>query len=290
MSGLIASVDGRFVAAADATVSVFDLGFRTGEGVFETFRSYGGHVFRLHEHLARAYDGARSLGFDPGPRETVAAAVTDTAERNLEALEGGDGVLRLTLTPGRVSPDSSFPGAVEGRPTIVVTAQHLRIDPAIYRDGIRAVRVAAARELPHVKALSYLAPSLARAEARRRGAAEALLIDDQGRVLEGATSNVFAVLARQMVTPALSEGILEGVTRSVVLERATELDLDVRFAPLDAELLGAADEVFVTATTREVVPVVTIDDEPVGEGTPGPVTARVHATYRDAVRAEREGR
>ena len=290
MSDLVAYVNGRFVAAADATVSVFDLGFRTGEGVFETFRSYRGHVFRLDDHLDRAYHGAGILGFDPGPRETVAAAVSDTATRNLGALEGGDGALRLTLTPGRVSPASPFPGTAEGGSTTVVTAHHLRIDPAIYRDGIRAVRVAAARELPHVKALSYLAPSLARAEARRRGASEALLVDSRQRVLEGATSNVFAVLGGQLVTPAVSEGILEGVTRSVVLERAAELDLDVRYAPLDVDLLGAAEEVFVTATTREVVPVVAIDDEPVGDGVPGPVTARVHAAYRDAVQGERDHR
>lgn len=280
-------LNGQLVPADAASVSVFDRGFRNGEGVFETFRSYQGHVFRLSDHLDRAYRGAEVLGFDPGPRDRLERAVTTTATHNLEALQGGDGALRLTVTPGRLVPSSPFPGTPDAGTTVVVTAHPLAIDVAIYRDGIAAVRVPLARELPHVKALSYLAPSLARAEARRRGAAEALLVDREGRILEGASSNVFAVLDGALVTPPVGAGILPGVTRTVVLEQAQELGLQVREEPLGSGLVGAADELFVTATTREVVPVVRLDDSPVGDGTPGAVTKELHEAYRRAVDAER---
>ena len=286
--GLVVWLNGDFVPVTEAAVSVFDRGFRSGEGVFETFRSYQGHVFRLDDHLERAYAGAEVLGFDPGPRAAIEQAVTATARRNLEPLGGGDGALRLTVTPGRLAPSSPFPGRPEGGPTVVVTAHPLAIDPATYRDGIAAVRVPLARELPHVKALSYLAPSLARAEARRRGASEALLVDRNGRIREGASSNVFAVASGGLVTPAVATGILPGVTRTVVLEVATRLGIPIREAPLDVELVASADELFLTATTREVVPVVRLDGHAIADGVPGEVTGRLHQAYRAAVEAERE--
>lgn len=284
---LLVHLNGRFVASGSATVSVFDRGFRSGEGVFETLRSYRGFVFRLGPHLDRAYEGTAVLGFDPGPRGSIARAVTETASRNLEPLGGRDSAVRLTLTPGRIAPGSPFPGEADGPPTVVVTCHPLAIDPAIYQQGVAVAVVPQVRELPQVKALSYLAASLARAQARRAGAAEALLTDGHGRVLEGAASNVFAVQSDELVTPPVRQGLLPGVTRAVVLELADTLGLAVREEPLPLDRLATVDELFLTATTREVVPVVRVDGSTVGDGHPGPVTRALLRAYRAQVERER---
>ncbi len=123
---LTAWVDGELVPADAATVSVYDRGFRAGEGVFETFRAYGAHVFRLDAHLRRATSGAAFLGFVLDHDE-LADAVSRTAADNLEAHGGDDSVVRLTATPGRIDADSPFPGSPVGGPTIVVTSHRLEI-------------------------------------------------------------------------------------------------------------------------------------------------------------------
>lgn len=287
MTTLRAWVHDRLVPADQATISVYDQGFRTGEGVFETLRAYGAHVFRLDAHLDRAVTGADALGFDPGPREQLVEAVTRTAAANLEALQGRDSALRLTVSSGAVDPDSPFPGTTTGPPTVVVTSHRLTDDTAAWRDGWRAVTVSLVRELPHVKALSYALALTAKRQARAAGAQEALLVTEAGQVLEGSGSNLFAVLDGRVVTPPLESGLLAGVTRAVVLEVAAQLELDVAQRPLTLEELHRADEAFLTATTREVVPLVAVDDRPVGPGVPGPTTFRIHAGYRAAVEAER---
>lgn len=278
-------VDGQLVPADEARVSVYDRGFRLGEGVFETFRAYGGHVFRLAAHLHRAVRGATFLGFDLD-RTVLAEAVTSTAAVNLEAHQGRDSVVRLTATPGRLDPEAPFPGRPIGGPTVVVTSHPLVIDPRIAQDGLTAVVVPWARELPDVKAVSYLAATVAREQARAEGADEALLTDGKGRVLEGSSSNVFAVLDGVLVTPPPSAGLLAGVTRGVVLEVAAAAGIPVEERPLSTGELAGADEAFLTATTREVMPLVRVGDVPVGDGAPGPVTRSLLESYRAEVRRE----
>lgn len=284
---LQAWVDGGLVPAAEARVSVFDRGFRTGEGVFETFRTYRGHVFRLGAHLDRAYAGAGELGFEPPDRAAVGGAVRATAEVNLAAIGGGDGVVRLTLTPGPLDPDSPFPGRTVGPPTVVVTAHPLAVDPTVHARGVSATPVPWSRELPHVKAVSHLSASLARARARDAGTDEALLTDGDGCVLEGAASNVFAVIDGTAVTPPVAAGILAGVTRMVTLELAARLELPVEERALALAELLAADEAFLTATTREIVPLVRVGEHQVGDGSPGPWSRRLHSAYREEVERER---
>lgn len=286
MSGLLAWVDGRLVPTAAATVSVHDRGFRGGEGVFETLRAYGDHPFRLSAHVRRAAEGAAELGFhlDQG---RLADACRTTAVANLDAHGGADSVVRLTASAGRIDPDSPFPGVPVGEPTVVVTSHPLRPDPAVWERGVSAVTVPLARELPHVKAVSYLVSLTARRRAREAGAHEALLTTPDARVLEAAAANVFAVVDGGLVTPPVREGLLAGVTRGVVLEVAARLGLPVDERPLPVTELAAADEALLTATTREVVPLVTVDGRPVGDGRPGPVTGRLHEGYRAEVARER---
>ncbi|MFA9429367.1 aminotransferase class IV [Egicoccus sp. AB-alg2] len=280
-------IGGRLMPAEQATVSVFDRGFRNGEGVFETFRAYGDHVFRLAGHVDRAIAGAAELGFSPGPRDVLCAAVADTARANLDALDGQDSALRLTVSAGSIEPDSPFPGRAVGEPTIVVTSHRLQLDPRRTEVGLRAITVPMARELPHVKAVSYLVAVTAKRRAREEGADEALLTSPSGEVLEGASSNLFAVVDGVLVTPPTDAGLLAGVTRQVVLEVAERFGIPVEARTLTADGLAAADEAFLTATTREVVPLVAVDGRPLGDGRPGPLTARLVAGYRQAVADER---
>lgn len=279
----IAWVDTGLVPLAEARVNVLDQGFRTGEGVFETLRAYAGHPFRLGAHLDRAADGARRLGFALPPRDEVERAVRATidANRGLAA----DLAVRVTITPGPLDPSTPWPPAPTGRPTLVVTAHALHDRPGD-RDGVTAATVGWGREVAEVKAVSYLASTLARRAAARAGADEALLTDGRGHVVEGATSNVFAVTGDRLHTPPTDGGLLAGVTRATVLELAPGAGLTVAEAPLTVAALRDADEAFLTASTREVVPLVQVDGTTVGDGRPGPVTARLHAVYRAAVRRE----
>ncbi len=285
-AALLAWVDGQLLAAEQATVSVYDRGFRSGEGVFETLRSYGDHVFRLTAHLDRARAGATELGFDAGEVEPLTAAVQATASANLAALGGADSALRLTVSAGTIDPHSLFPGTPGGPPTVVVTSHALRPTPP----SATAVTVPLARELPHVKAVSYLVAVTARRRAREQGADEALLTSADGQILEGASSNVFLVYDGGLVTPPLSAGVLAGVTRSVVVTVAERLGIPLAQRVIAGAELLDADEALLTATTREIVPLVAVDDRPIGSGAPGPVTRRLQAGYRDEVAREITGR
>lgn len=279
-------VDDGLVDAAEACVSVFDRGFRTGEGVFETLRAYGTHPFRLEAHLERAAAGAETLGFDLP--DHLRRAVVETTEAN--AIDGEDLAVRVTVTAGRLDPEGTFPPTTDAErpPTVVVTTNVLRYGSEMYRDGLSATVVPWSREIPQVKAVSYLAASLARREAHRQGADEALLTDQRGMVLEGSYSNVFAVIRGVLVTPPLEAGILAGVTRAVTLDVAGAEGLALEERPLSVTELVEADEAFLTASTREIVPLVRVAGRIVGNGRPGPVTAALHEGYRGEVRREIE--
>lgn len=276
-------VEDRLVPAEEAVVSAYDRGFRSGEGVFETLRAYGEHVFRLSEHLERARAGARELGFDPGPTAHLAEAVRTTAAANLEELGGEDSAVRLTVSAGRVDPHSPIPGHPVGAPTLVVTSHPLAPAPT----GMTAAAVPLARELPHVKAVSYLIAVMARRQARALGADEALLLDGDGRILEGASTNVFAVLGDELVTPPADAGLLAGVTRAVVLERARAEGLALAERRFDVQELLGAREAFLTSTTRELVPLTAVDRLPLGTGRAGPVTRHLQEAYAVEVARER---
>lgn len=278
-------VDGQLLPLERATVNVLDAGFRTGEGVFETLRAYHGHPFRLDRHLHRATAGATRLGFEAPPLDDMARAVQATVDANRHV--GDDLAVRLTVTPGPLDPHAPWPLSTLGQPTVVVTAHALQLSAAPYEQGVRAVTVPWMRELPDVKAVSFLAASMARRRARAFGADEALLCDQRGNVVEGASSNLFVAMDGRLRTPPLDAGLLAGVTRATVLELAAALELPADEAPLPLTSVLGADEVFLTASTRELVAVVRVDDTRIGTGRPGPVTGRLLASYRDRVTLER---
>lgn len=284
----LVSIDGALRDPAAATVSVLDRGFLYGDGVFEILRTHHGFPFALEEHLGRMSLAARSLGIAmPVPISRWIAEVRAV----LSAWPHGDATLRLMLTRGEGAGVDAPPDAV---PTRVIVASTLpSLSPSLYDDGVRVVTVSvpwtAAGEgtlhLRAIKSLGYGVSVMARREARARGVDEALLVGADGVVFEAAAANVFAVHDGALHTPPVADGVLPGITRQFVIDRARARGVTVRDARMTTTDLWTADEVFLTSSVRGVVPVVHIDDHEVADARPGPVTRAVLADYRALTRA-----
>lgn len=287
MTGLRYHVDGELVPADEATVSVRDRGFTYGDAAFETLRAYGGEPFAWRAHADRLRATCESLGLDHGladadllgrVRETLAANDLDEAYVRLSVTRG--------VQPGKLTPDP------EVEPTVVVVVKELprggRAGEPVW-DGPADLRTVDTRRVPdeavpaHAKTHNYLNGVLARLELRGTGADEAAMLDADGAVAEGATSNVFAVDGDGLVTPSLDGPVLPGITREIVLDLAREEEVPVREGRLDPSGLRTAEEAFVTNTTWEVRPVGRVDGVEVGGG---PVTDLLAALFDDRVERE----
>lgn len=276
-------LDGRLLREGEATVPATAAAVLTGRGVFETFRLQRDRcVFRFDRHLARLADGARTLGIHlAATADEFAGAATALAKRN--DLE--DARIRLTLlaTDGRSS------GGSDG--TIVMQARAATDYPdKMYRQGVSAIISTARRDetspLAGIKSTNLLASDLTRAEARAEGAFEAILLSTQGAVAEGSMTNLFIVRAGHILTPPVGDGALPGITRQAIIDLARKASLPIAersFGPGD---LSAADEAFLTNAVAGVLPLVRINDAPIGTGTPGLVTQAVRALYTTAVERE----
>lgn len=288
--GRLVVIDGRRCAPEDAKVSVYDRGFLYGDSVFETVRTYGGSPFALDEHLQRLEESANALKIPlPIGRPTLAEEVTTA----VDAAANPESRIRIILSRGRgpLGLDSEL--AVE--PLRVILIEPLELPPVQhYQDGIGVVCVQTVRASDAVhsaKLSNYLASVLALQDARSAGAQEALVVNRDGFVVEGTTCNVFIVRhattgggGESMVcTPPLGIGVLPGITRAFVIGVAAELGLPVNDCTLTPEQIRAADEVFLTSSIREILPVVTVDGELVGDGRPGGTTRRLHAALRSRV-------
>ena len=287
------TIDGVCVPPGEARVSVFDRGFLYGDSVYEVVRTYGLRPFELAAHLHRLDESAARTGLRlPWPRARFAEEVG----RVVDASRGGDPpapgaapwnegerTVRIVVTRG--SGELGLDPALATRPTVVMLSLPLSGPPLVaYREGVKAWPYAPGRHRrggdPSAKTGEHLFHVLAVGEAREHGAQEALLVDGAGCVTEGASSNVFAVRDGVLETPPLGVGILAGVTRAVVIDLARGLGLAFREAPLPLGALEGAEEAFLTSTVREVLPLVQVGERPVGAGTPGPLTRRLHAAFR----------
>lgn len=276
-------LNGEVVDSRKAALSPLDRGFLYGDGLFETLRAYRGKPFLLEEHLTRLDAAAKEVELPLPPRARFVAAVAAVLEAN--GLGERDARVRITVTRG-LGGSELWPES-PGEPTALVTAQPLDLPSWLHERGASAVtsarRVPSGR--PAVKSTSFQAYVLAKGEARRASAWEALLLNDKGEVAEGATSNVFALLDGALVTPPVEAGILPGLTRAAVLGLAKPaLCLDAREAPLQPRELAQATEAFLTSSVAEVVPLVRLDGMALGDGAPGPATRAVMKAYRDEVR------
>ncbi|MEM3485144.1 MAG: aminotransferase class IV [Candidatus Methanomethyliaceae archaeon] len=276
-------LNGRLVPADGARVSVADRGFLYGDGVFETLRAYGGRPFQLTEHVARLYRSASLIGLElPWPPGTVREAV----EVTLEANKLPDAYVRITVTRGE---GLGIEPPAPAKPTLVVHTTPLAIDPRVYQKGIAAVVVRTRRNLPaavplEAKSLNFLNNILAYREARAMGAQEAIMLNTDGAVAEGSVSNLFVVVQGKVLTPPVEAGIFPGLARETVMRLAREMGQPVEERVFGPDLLLSADEVFLTNSVREVVPVVTVNGSAIGKGRPGRVTCLLLDAYRALVR------
>jgi branched-chain amino acid aminotransferase len=282
----IVSVEGRLVPAEQATVSVLDRGFLYGDSVFEVLRTYGGVPFGMEEHLARL---ARSA-----ERTLIGLPVTlpelqKEIEVALEASGYAESLVRVMISRGTAGTLGLDPSLAKRSLRVILVAELHELPASLYTDGAKVItyptlRIADATTGAGAKIANYLVAVLAMAQAKERGAEEALVLNGEGLVAEGCTSNVFLVKDGALVTPPESMGILLGITREHVLSLARELGIALSERPFPPAELAAADEAFITSSIREVVPVVRVDDAVVAAGRPGPVTARLIAAFRRRTR------
>ncbi len=269
------SIDGKLVESEQARISVCDHGLLYGDGVFEGIRVCAGRPFRLEAHLARLGHGARALSLHaPGP-----AQLREIVQRTVAAYGRDDGYVRLIVTRGDgplgVDPTSCpTPRVICIADAIALFSEHKRAQ------GLSMITSSYRRPSadvldPRIKTLNYLNNVLAKGEARRQGADEALLLNQQGQVAEASVANVFVVRAGRLLTPPTSDGALDGITRASVLELADAHGLACEVRTLGRMDLLGADEVFLTGTGAGIVRVRTLDGQLLGSPEPGPVTARL---------------
>ncbi len=279
-------ISGKYYDKEHAKISVYDHGLLYGDGVFEGMRSYHGKVFRLQEHLDRLWDSARSIWLNiPISPAQMAAAVNDTLAKNGIR----DGYIRLIVTRGSgtlgLDPNKC------AMPEVIIITDHIQMYPTeFYENGLKIVTASTIRNhtgalSPRIKSLNYLNNILAKIEGLRAGCVEALMLNGRGEVAECTGDNIFLVKGGVLFTPPTDAGILEGITRNAVIELAEAANIIVKQIPLSRHDVYIADEVFLTGSAAEVIPVVEIDSRVIGDGKPGPMTknltAKFHALTRE---------
>ncbi len=268
----VAWLNGEFLPLERARVSVLDRGFLFADAVYEVIPVYAGRPFRLAQHLLRLDNSLRGVKI-PNPRSAAewTALLRELVARN----GGGDQSLYLQVTRG-AQPKRDHAIPEEAQPTTVAFSQAMpAMSDALRTQGAAAITAPDSRWRDcHIKSTALLPNVLARHEAAVAGAAETLLIRD-GEVLEGSSSNIFAVMDNVLITPPKSRHILLGITRDLILELAREHRISHAEQNLSAEALPEAAELWLTSSTKEVVPVTRLDGRPVGDGKPGPLWRRI---------------
>ncbi len=280
--GLSVFIDGEYLDEKDAKISVFDHGLLYGDGIFEGIRVYGKRVFMLEKHLDRLYNGAKVLRLDiPGSREELKENILETVRIN----DIEDGYIRLIVTRG--VGDLGLSPTKCGRSSIIIIAATIKIYPdEVYEKGLKVVTVSTRRNLPHsldpqIKSLNYLNHIMAHWEAHHYGADEGLVLNNLGFVAECIVDNIFIVENGRLLTPPTAMGALKGITRDVVIDIAEREGMEVSEKILTLVDCYIADECFLTGTAAEVAPITHIDERPVGDGSPGPVTKKLMQVFKE---------
>jgi branched-chain amino acid aminotransferase len=278
-------IDGKLYDKADAKISVYDHGLLYGDGVFEGIRVYNGKVFEGEAHLDRLWASARAIRLNiPIGRDQLRAAMEETVRAN--GLR--DCYIRAVVTRG--TGDLGINPLKSPRPTVFVIADYIAVYPKEwYEKGIAIITSSVIRNHPNalsarIKSLNYLNNILAKIEANDAGVAEAVMLNHEGYVAECTVENIFIVRAGEVQTPTATDGILEGVTRSVMLKLCQRLGVPCVEKRLERHDLYVADECFLTGTGAEVMPVTKIDGREIGAGQPGAMTRRLIEAFRAYIR------
>lgn len=278
-------LDGQLVDRADAKISVYDHGLLYGDGVFEGIRVYAGKVFEGPAHLRRLYDSAKAIRLEiPISQEKMMAAIEQTYRAN----NFTECYIRAVVTRGvgdlGINPRNSK------SPSVFIISDLINVYPKeMYEKGIPVITASYIRnhpsaQSPRIKSLNYLNNVLAKIEANDAGVPEAIMLNHAGNVAECTADNIFIVRGTQVQTPTTCDGILEGVTRKVIMELCEKNKIDCIEKTLQRHDLYIADEMFVTGTGAEVMPVTKVDGRVVGSGEPGTITKRLIELFHRHVR------
>lgn len=279
-------INGTLYDKDDAKISVYDHGLLYGDGVFEGIRSYGGKAFRLQEHLDRLWYSAKAIWLEiPMTKEQLGRDI----DRMLKTNGIEDGYIRVVVTRGcgtlGLDPNRC------SNPQVIIIADSISLYPKeLYEKGLTIVTVSTMRNhpaalSPRVKSLNYLNNILAKIEGLQAGCIEALMLNHKGEVAECTGDNIFLVRNGRVLTPPNEAGILEGITREVVMTLAREAGYEMIESPLTKHDVYIADECFLTGSAAEVVPVVKVDSRTIGDGVPGPITCELIQRFHKLTRS-----
>jgi branched-chain amino acid aminotransferase len=284
------NVNGRVSAQEHAVVSVFDHGFLYGEGVYETLRTYNGQPFLFERHMQRLRSSAGMLALSIPLSDTQ---IDERFRQTMDAADLGagarDAYIRILVTRG-VGELTYDPAATPDPSIVVIVKPHVAPPPDVFARGVKVALVSIVRNHPGsvnplIKSNNLLNNALAMQEAFRRGGFEGVMRNFRGELAECTQSNLFVVKNGVALTPPIDAGLLAGITRGFLFEVGAATGVAVREAVLRDDDLFDADEAFLTSTTREVVPIVKVDDRAIGSGTPGPVTRTLLDAYRQKAQA-----
>jgi len=278
MTTSICYVNGTFTRLDEAALPVQDLAILRGYGVFDFLRTYHGRPFRLLAHLERLENSARLIGLAlPESLPTIATIVEETLRRN----ELSEANIRIVVTGG-IAQDGITPAAQASLIVLVTPAKIYPLD--FYSKGVKIITVEAERYLPGAKTINYIPAMLALQEAKKQKAVEALYVNQAGHILEGTTTNFYIFQGDTLLTP--KDGILFGVTRDIVLELGRNHNFSLEERALTFADLEQADEVFITASNKEMMPVSQVNEIVIGTGRPGANTQQLMASFRELVWAK----
>jgi len=279
----IVNVNGRITPEHDAVISVFDHGFLYGEGIYETMRTYNQRPFLFDRHMRRLRNSAWMIALEMGFTDAdLAAQIRDT--RAAADMKGAEAYIRVLVTRG-VGELTYDPHATPTPSVVIIVKPQVDPPPEAYEHGVSTVIVDVVRNHPEsvnpqIKSNNLLNCALAAQQAIRRGGYEGIMRNYRGELSECTTANLFIVRDGIAMTPPIDAGLLPGITREFLFEVGKEEGITVREEVLRDEDLLTADEAFLTSTTREVVPIVKVDERAIGSGRPGPITHRLLAGFR----------
>jgi len=272
------NINGVIAGPEEAKISVLDHGLLFGDSVYETLRTYNGKPFLFSRHFARLEHSAKAIDLRlPWTR-------SKTLEEIRKTLFAGECRIRLVFTRGVGDVAADVETCTDPTPIIIVVP--LVVPPErIYKEGVEVVisTVRRSSRFADLKTGSLIHQVLARREAKARHAYEAILLTAAEKLSDGITSNIYIVRDGKLLTPSREAGIIEGITRGVVLDLAREIGIEVTEGLFDIDEIGRADEMFLTSSTREVVPIARVEGKPVGNALPGPITLQLLRAYRSAI-------
>jgi branched-chain amino acid aminotransferase len=288
---LMIYIDGKYYPKSEAKISVYDHGLLYGDGVFEGIRAYNGVVFKLKEHINRLFKSAHPIFLKiPLTKEQLSEAVLETLKKN----NLKNAYIRLVVTRG-IGDLGLDPRKCPKATIIIITEPLLQLHSAEkVENGINTVITWVKRnpvdtQTHEMKSLNYLNSILGKIEANNIGADEAICLDKTGYVCEGVGENIFIVRDSKLLTPPLSSGALDGITRTLIIRLAKKLEIEVIERNITPNELFTADEVFFTGTAAEVAPIREVNKRTIGSGKPGPVTKQIMQEFEKATKDPNEG-